>query len=100
MANEREIKAALNAYYTHAGGRDGMAAALAAAEQARWRQIETAPPGAGFYLVTNGSAIAVTDWSPEFGWTGFYGGMKPTHWMPLPAPRPRPGGLMSQWGGR
>lgn len=108
MADEHEVEAACRAYlsaeFDHLGeawfhpseranfiheGVEGikprMAAALAAAEQARWRPTETAPKDGTWFLwgqPNNNPCCCVIRW-PEYEacWTAPGG-----KWMPLPPP--------------
>lgn len=76
---------------------DAMRRALASAEAAMWRPIETAPKdGTQLLLVSEDGVQVVGYWGkhnhvPLYGWlrpVELYGeevdGLDPTHWMPLP----------------
>jgi hypothetical protein len=84
---------------------EGGATALAASgrringevEMSEWQSIETAPKD-GEHILLFGAlkrdVVTIGFWyEPERNWYGWYhpragmdGGLKPTHWMPLPAP--------------
>jgi hypothetical protein len=103
-----EIDVKASAGYTALFIRERIRALAASPPQSGWRDIESAPHGKIILLfaVTDRSDKGVINWKMATGSTPFYGpvewrwdgyqlrewDVKPTHWMPLPAPPQSEGG--------